>query len=139
MQIRECSVQDARELAVLNRRLIEDEQSDNPMGPDELENRMREFLSDSYTAYFFEDGGTAVGYALVRQDVKPLYLRQFYIDRDFRRKHYGRDAFHALMTLLGPKEITVDVLPWNRAGLAFWRSLGFSETCVSMKYTKADS
>ena len=70
---------------------------------------------------------------------KKVNVRQFYIDRDLRRMHYGREAFHALMTLLGTEEITVDVLPWNKAGLAFWRSLGFSETCVSMKYTKADS
>ena len=138
MQIIKCTAQDAHRLAVMNRRLIEDEGSDNPMSVDELENRMGEFLSGDYDAYFFMDDGTAVGYALVRRTSNPLYLRQFYIDRDYRRKHYGRKAFGELMNVLRAEEIRLDVLPWNKAGLSFWISLGFSETCVSMKYRKDD-
>ena len=136
MQIIPCSVRDARMLAVMNKRLIEDEKSDNPMNTDELENRMKEMLSGGYTAYRFEENGTVIGYALVRHFPKPLYLRQFYIDREFRREHYGRDAFHQLMETLQAEEIDIDVLPWNKAGFSFWKSLGFSETCISMHYRR---
>ena len=136
MQIRLCPVQDARRLAVMNKRLIENEQSNNPMNTDELEDRMKEMLSGGYTAYCFEENGTVIGYALVRQSPEPLYLRQFYIEREFRRKHCGREAFHLLMKTLRADEIDIDVLPWNKAGLSFWKSLGFSETCISMHYRR---
>ena len=86
-------------------------------------------------AYFQEDG-TTVGYALVRHTVSPLYLRQFYIDRAYRRRHLGEQAFRALLETLQTDTIDIDVLPWNTAGAAFWKSMGFSETCISMRYGK---
>ena len=39
MMIIQCTSQDIHTLAVLNKRLIEDEKSDNPMSPEELEKR----------------------------------------------------------------------------------------------------
>ena len=134
MLIVKCTGRDIHTLAVLNKRLIEDEKSDNPMSPEELESRMEGFLSGGYDAYFFRENGQTVGYALVRHTCLPLYLRQFYIDRAYRRKHYGEKAFRELMKLLQADTIDIDVLPWNEAGLRFWQSLGFTETCISMKY-----
>ena len=136
MLIVKCTIQDIHTLAVLNKHLIEDEKSDNLMSSDELESRMEEFLSGEYNAYFFRENGETVGYALVRHSCRPLYLRQFYIDRAFRRKHYGEKAFHELLNYLQTDTIDLDVLPWNTAGLQFWKSLGFTETCISMKYRK---
>ena len=40
MMIIQCTSQDIHTLAVLNKRLIEDEKSDNPMSLDELEKRI---------------------------------------------------------------------------------------------------
>ncbi len=134
MQIIPCTPHDVPQLAAMNKRLIEDEKSDNPMDLAQLEDRMRGFLSGEYAAFFFRDAGEVVGYALVRRTASPLYLRQFYIDRAFRRRHYGREAFFALMDHLRAETIDVDVLPWNRAGMLFWQSLGFEEICVSMRY-----
>ena len=131
-----CTSQDIPTLAILNKRLIEDEKSDNPMSISELETRMEEFLSGEYGAYFFRENGEIVGYALVRHSCRPLYLRQFYIDRAYRRKHYGEKAFHELLNELQTDTVDLDVLPWNTAGLQFWKSLGFTETCISMKYRK---
>ncbi len=37
MQIRECNNQDIPQLAVMNKHLIEDEKSNNPMSVEELE------------------------------------------------------------------------------------------------------
>ena len=89
MQIVKCTDQDIHTLAVLNKRLIEDEKSDNPMNTEELENRMASFLTGEYNAYFFKEADEIIGYALVRHTCSPLYLRQFYIDRAYRRKHHG--------------------------------------------------
>lgn len=136
MRIIRCSAGDAPGLAVLNKRLIEDEQSSNPMNLRELEERMIGFLNGEYDAYYFQEDGTTVGYALVRRTVSPLYLRQFYIDRAYRRRHLGEQAFRALLETLQTDTIDIDVLPWNTAGAAFWKSLGFSETCISMRYGK---
>ena len=67
MMIIKCTSQDIHTLAVLNKRLIEDEKSDNPMSPDELEKRMTDFLSSEYNAYFFKEVEEIVGYALIRR------------------------------------------------------------------------
>ena len=131
-----CTSQDIHTLAVLNKRLIEDEKSGNSMSSGELESRMGEFLSGEYNAYFFRENGETVGYALVRHSCRPLYLRQFYIERAYRRKHYGEKAFHELLDYLQTDTIDLDVLPWNTAGRQFWKSLGFAETCISMEYRK---
>ena len=134
MQIKLCSKSDVSRLAEMNKHLIEDEKSDNPMGIPELEERMNTFLSGDYDAYLFAENGKTIGYALVRRTSSPLYLRQFFIDREYRRMHYGREAFQELMKTLRTDTIDIDVLPWNEPGLAFWKSMGFTETCISMRF-----
>lgn len=136
MQIHKCTLQDVRRLAEMNKCLIEDERSSNPMNLEQLTDRMRTFLETEYDAYLFVEDDTTVGYALVRRTVSPLYLRQFYIVREVRRHHYGQVAFRALMDQLQTDTIDIEVLPWNEAGLKFWRSLGFTETCIAMRFTK---
>ena len=84
--------------------------------------------------YFFKEGEALIGYALIRHTCSPLYLRQCYIDRAYRRKHYGEKAFHELLKFLQVNAIDLDVLPWNEAGLRFWEKLGFTSTCISMSY-----
>ncbi len=135
MKIQICTISDAAKLAEMNKRLIEDEKSDNPMTVPELTARMAGFLNGEYTAYFFIEEKTVVGYALVNNGRSPLYLRQFYIERECRRRHYGKEAFRLLLEHLETDMLDVDVLPWNAPGLAFWRSMGFQETCISMRHT----
>ena len=136
MEIQCCTIQDIPLLARMNKRLIEDEGSDNPMTVPELEERMLGFLGSEYHGYFFTEGETVLGYALVRHTASPLYLRQFYVERAYRRRHIGQRAFHLLLTYLETDRIDIDVLPWNEAGQQFWKSCGFAETCVSMRYQK---
>ncbi len=136
MRIQKCSVKDAAELAILNKRLIEDEKSDNAMNATELGARMRGFLETDYDAYFFIEGGEKIGYALVNNAKNPIYLRQFFIDRNRRNRHYGSEAFQMLLKDLGAKEIDLEVLPWNESALSFWKHLGFKETCIAMRYAE---
>ena len=58
MLVIKCTGQDIHTLAVLNKRLIEDEKSDNPMSPEELENRMKACRTDEYNALLFQRGGS---------------------------------------------------------------------------------
>lgn len=136
MQIKKCDAEDAPKLAILNRRLIEDEKSENPMSIDELEIRMKEFLETDYDAYFFVEDGQTIGYALVKNSSEPKYLRQFFIERNHRKKRLGTKAFQTLAQYLDIEETDLEVLPWNERGRNFWKSCGFRETCVAMRYKK---
>lgn len=127
MELQKCYAKDAGTLALLNKQLIEDEKSDNAMNISELEGRMKEFLETDYSAYFFIEDNQIIGYALVRNTSRPVYLRQFRIDRKYRKHHYGTQAFQMLLKYL-------EVLPWNKNGLAFWKQCGFNETCIAMRY-----
>ncbi|MBO7420618.1 MAG: GNAT family N-acetyltransferase, partial [Spirochaetaceae bacterium] len=122
MQIQKCTLEDVPLLAQMNKQLIDDEKSTNPMTVAELEERMHGFLGTDYSAYFFIEESCVVGYALVKDTEKPLYLRQFFIEREYRRKHLGRQAFQLLMDYLHADTINIDVLPWNEPGLRFWQS-----------------
>ena len=136
MRIVRCSIEDISSLALMNKHLIEDEESDNPMSVEELEDRMRGFLRSDYNAYYFIEDEITIGYALIKHMSSPLYLRQFYIDREYRRKHYGKQAFYMLLDFLNTTEIDVDVLTDNEIGLKFWRNMGFKSKYISMRYKK---
>ncbi len=134
MNVRKCELKDVEMLAILNKQLIDDEKSDNPMNVKELEERMKVFLATDYQAYFFEVDDNIVGYALVKTTCTPLYLRQFLIDRKYRKQHYGTEAFRSLMELLCVDNIDIEVLSWNEVGKRFWESCGFSEISRYMRY-----
>ena len=136
MKIRKCNRDDIPQLAVFNKQLIEDEKSDNPMSVPELEERMAGFLKTEYDAYFFEKDCVVVGYALVKKTCTPLYLRQFFICREYRKEHCGTEAFHALLEYLNVDSIDIEVLSGNEPGNRFWESLGFKEVSRYMRVQK---
>ena len=138
MLIQKCTLSDLPTLALLNKQLIEDEQSDNNMTLPELEARMRWFLETEYTAYFFFEEDTVVGYALIKHTAKPLYLRQFLIAREHRRKHYGKQAVELLLQTLQTNTIDIEVYTWNERGIRFWESCGFRPRSLYMRYVQED-
>lgn len=135
ISVKECSASDVKELAKLNKQLIDDEKSNNPMSIGELEERMAGFLTSDYSAYFFvDDEDNVIGYALVRNSCEPPYLRQFLIKREYRGRHLGTAAFNALLDFLGVTSIDIEVLSHNTAGLGFWESCGFKEISRYMRF-----
>ena len=136
IQIRVCSDEDLDLLAVLNKQLIEDEQHDNKMNVEQLRERMNGFINTDYKAYLFEKGSKVIGYALVNHTRKPLYLRQFFICRDVRRQGYGKTTFNKLLELLKTEIIDIEVMSWNGRGIGFWRSLGFKDRSIYMRFDK---
>lgn len=136
MEIKKCTLDDVPQLALLNKQLIEDEKSNNPMSLKELEERMSGFLNSEYEAYFFLVEEVVVGYALVKNTCTPLYLRQFLIAREYRQMHYGTEAFHALLEYLGVDRMDIEVLPWNERGMRFWESCGFKEISRYMRFER---
>lgn len=139
MMIKKCSLSDVEELAQLNKQLIEDEKSDNTMTLEQLKIRMRDFLESEYNAYFFMEEDCIAGYALVRHTSKPLYLRQFFIARNFRRQGKGLAALKLLQEELKTDKIDIEVLSWNMAAIKFWESCGFVERSRYMRLENSES
>ncbi len=120
----------------MNRSLIEDEKAETNLTFEQLKRRMEEFICSEYDAFLFDVNRDIVGYALCDMSKSPIYLRQFYICREKRRKGYGRQAFFALLAHLDIREMDLDIYSWNKTGLAFWESLGFEKRCYHMRYRR---
>ena len=125
--IQKCMIDDCEYLADLNKELIHAEGSDNPMTIKEVEQRMKDFLQTFYEAYFFIERDRVVGYALIKMDCEPLYLRQFLIIQEYRRRHYGEQAFQMLLSCLKTDSVDIEVLSNNDQGVKFWEKMGFVE------------
>lgn len=134
VDLREARADDLPLLAELNRQLIQDQQSPNPMSVAELEERMRGWLLSGYRAIIFELDSKPVAYALFRRAEGSIHLRQFFVLRDLRRQGVGRRAFEALRRRYVPPDVplTLEVLVDNRRGIAFWRALGFQDRARSL-------
>lgn len=138
IRFRKAGSVDIGVLAGLNLKLIRDEQHRNSMTLVELEQRMAGFLSTDYEATLFETDDDVVGFALYRAEPAHLYLRQFYVREDCRRRGIGRAAMLWLQEneWRGHSRIRLDVLTTNSAALAFWRAVGFHDYCVTMEFER---
>ncbi|MEM6281922.1 MAG: GNAT family N-acetyltransferase [Chloroflexota bacterium] len=130
-----ATLEDAPALAGMNRMLIEDEGSPNPMSVTQLEVRMRRWLaSGEYEAIIIWHNDDIVGYVLYREDLdeydvsrRKVYVRQFFIKRAYRRRGIGKTAFEHVVQSTFPEDanIVLEVLSTNLQGRAFWERLGF--------------
>lgn len=137
MQWRQATERDLAALARMNQQLIQDEGSRNRMTLGALELRLRGWLQSTYVAVLFSLPGTPpVAYAIYRDEPGGIYLRQFFVDRHYRRQGVGRQAMHLLLhEIWAPEErIVLDVLAHNERGRAFWQSLGFQEYAITMEW-----
>lgn len=136
LDIRVCTRADIELLADMNAQLIEDEEYDEKYSIDQLKKRMETLLGTEYDGYLFVENERVKGYALVNRKSSPIYLRHFFICRDCRRQGYGKTAFKKLIEFLGTNKMDIEVMYWNKRGYGFWKSLGFKERCISMRYEK---
>lgn len=135
MDFRRATEADAGLLARMNQHLIEDEGHSNPMTLAQLAQRMRGWITaGTYRAILFEQDSRPVAYALYRNDPSSIYLRHFFVERQWRRQGIGRRALRLLRTAVLPtgKPIQVDVLAANTRGRGFWEALGFESYVVRM-------
>jgi GNAT superfamily N-acetyltransferase len=113
-----------------------DEGHSNAMTLEQLEQRMRGWLSGEYRAVLFAQDGAVVAYALFRDDdSRGVYLRQFFVVRERRRQGIGRRALQLVEdeTLPRGRRIVVDVLSGNSVGRSFWSTCGFNEYAVTLE------
>lgn len=131
---REASEADLPMLAEWNHQLIRDEGHRNPMTVAELADRMKHWLKGEYRAVIFSETDP-VAYALFKQEDALIYLRQLFVRRDRRRIGIGRGAFTILRSEIWPPgvRLTVDVLCRNHGAVAFWRSVGYRDYCLTLE------
>ena len=136
MEYRTATAADAGTLGEMNWQLIRDEGHRNPMTAAELEARMVRWLAGAYEAVLFEEAGRAVGYALYRREPEYVYLRQFFIRAEDRRRGVGRAALEWLREDCwgAGTRVRVEVLTGNAAGVAFWRASGFRAYALTLEW-----
>ena len=89
LSYRIATLEDAPLLAKMNGQLLVDEGHRLRLTGPELEDRMRAWLQGEYKAAIFSHDEVNIGYALIRHDPGWLYLRQFLIAPDYRRRGHG--------------------------------------------------
>lgn len=98
--------------------------------------RWRQEEGRSRHTFWGELGGRRIGFVMVRLDSDWLYperltgyIAEFTVFAPWRRRGLGGRLFSLTRAWLrerGCGDIELDVLPGNRAGQAFWRSVGFA-------------
>jgi len=101
----------------------------------ELEQRMKDWLAGEYRAVIYEDAGEVVAYALYREQIEEIYLRQLFVVRHRRSQGIGHRAVEILRTQIWPKtkRLTVEVLIGNQRAVNFWRAAGFADYALSLE------
>jgi GNAT superfamily N-acetyltransferase len=140
MTYRFATSNDSPLLAEMNERLTRDENHRDRMTIDSLRSRMTKWLAEGSRAVLFEENGQAVGYALFDKTPEHVYLKHFFVEAEHRRKGTGRTAIEWLIENVwdGEKRIRLDVISVNERGIAFWKSLGFEDYCITMELTLGD-
>jgi ribosomal protein S18 acetylase RimI-like enzyme len=141
LTLRLATLQDATLLAHMNKRLVEDEGGNNPMTLEQLETRLKNWLHSEWRGVLFLNGAKVVGYTIYRlqrqefDNRDTVYIRHYFIERDYRRFGFGSEGLEKLRAEIFPKGVTIylEVLTHNERGRAFWQSLGFSEYSVTMR------
>jgi GNAT superfamily N-acetyltransferase len=138
LKYRPAGLADVSLMAEMNHQLIRDEGHENQMTLPELATRMKRWLNSEYRGVLFEHRGGVVAYALYRSDPGWVYLRQFFVHRDYRRQGIGRAAIQILLSKLFPPDarVTVDVLYHNHPAHDFWRAVGFRDHAVTLEMNR---
>jgi ribosomal protein S18 acetylase RimI-like enzyme len=134
-----ATLADAEALGRLNHALIRDEGPRTRMSLAELTERMRNWLVyEGYEALLGLDGDAVVAYVLWRDLPDSVYLRQIYVQREYRRQGTARQLMLTLFERWPDKRLTVDVLAGNARALAFWRRMGYQDYAVMLERLPVD-
>ena len=134
MNIVPATLKDCDLLGTLNQQLIQDEGHRNPMTVNELAERMRAWFDSEYQGCIFLIESDVAGYTVFRSEPDFVYVRQFFVCPEFRRRGVGTNAFAWLAeNVWGGSRVRIDVLTDNARAIAFWTSLGFTNYCLTME------
>ena len=138
--IRQAKKDDMITVAKMNKQLIRDEGSPNPMTIQELERRFRQWRKEGWRCVVIEHQGTMIGYCVFKE-IKGthsyqynLSLKQFFIRRHLRSRGIGSSALKFMINSFFPKipRVRVEVLESNQRGKKFWLSNGFVPVATTL-------
>src|SRR5262245_30194465 len=109
MRYRQATSADTALLAELNRQLIDDEGSGHQAALSDLTTHIKHWLTTDHKAALFEQDDQIVAYAIYREQPDAVYLRQFFVDRRYRRQGIGRRAIQLLLSEVWPHKRRVVV------------------------------
>lgn len=142
VELRKANINDIAVLAEMNQQLIADERSRNPLNVSQIESLMHSWLDGSWSAVMISKNENLIGYLLYQQrrdDYDPeqliIFVRQFFVQRTYRRRGIGREAFEQIVSEYFPSDATImlDVLATNSAALHFWEDIGFTLHSTTLK------
>lgn len=135
MNHRYGTADDLNLLAEWNRQLIIDENHRNAMSTRQLRERMKKWLENNYKVVIFNLDSDPIAYALYSEVNREIYLRQLFVNRRYRRQGFGKQAVCILRKQIWPpdKRLTVEVLTANRPAIEFWRSVGYTDYCLTLE------
>ncbi len=138
MEYRIATAADAHLLAAMNHQLIRMKAIAIRCRSPNLETvRMQAWLDGESTRPFCsKTSRESAWYALFKREPDWIYLRQFFVQPERRRRGIGREAVRWLLENVwkDASRIRLDVThPANSSGIEFWRSLGFSNYCVTLE------
>ncbi|MCW4011425.1 MAG: GNAT family N-acetyltransferase [Candidatus Bathyarchaeota archaeon] len=142
LTVRTASLDDVESLVVMNKHLIEDEGSRNPMDMEELKHRMIGMIEGEWKVLLINNQTEDVGYMVYKvspdeyfPEQSELYIRQYFIKRQHRGTGLGAQAFNFISENYFPENttLTLDVLEINPGGRKFWEKVGFKPYLTHMK------
>lgn len=113
--MRKGTEDDLDDLSCLNKRLNDEFYPEVGMTEGQLKTRIDELINADHDAYVFEQGGRAVGYALVLHGSNPLAIRQFYMAKEARGRGYNNLAVLLLKEATNTTSIEADAQVWKAA------------------------
>ncbi len=140
--LRRAIENDLKILAQMNKKLIDDEGSSNPMSIQELEERMKSWFLLDWNIDLICNDAQIIGYALYQyrenqndKEQEEVFLRQYFINPDFRNQGFGQAGIKLLLEkrFKPDQTIIIDVLESNPRGINFWKKAGFTPYCTTMK------
>jgi GNAT superfamily N-acetyltransferase len=96
-------------------------------------------LAAGHRAWIAREGGSAVGYAMLRENGDHLFVRHFVIEESRRGRGLGRRFATLLAERHAWPAMRLDVTDGDDRARAFWRAMGFAPPAVSMRRAETES
>jgi len=146
MDFKEFTESDISLVANWNMQLHEDEAS-TPITRDAITDRYRRWLcGDQFKGVIFLVKQEPIAYVIYEhravlpdsRDQESVYIRQFFVAREARRKGFGTKAFDLFMEAIVPSGVSVrlNVKASNPSGQRFWESLGFESENIEYELSR---
>jgi ribosomal protein S18 acetylase RimI-like enzyme len=137
MRLQKAILDDIEILLHMNIGLRIDEKMDDSLGEREVKDKMISFLTgNEYKVFIIQEEEEVLGYCVINILLKPMYLRQLYINEKYRNKGIGKQVINALLDIMNIKEIDIEVMYWNDSAIRFYEKYGFKKRYLGMRYEK---